>query len=346
MRDIRIDILRFIGLAMIILAHVGPPETLDQIRNFDVPMMVLIAGMSFGISYKPDLSYSVYFIKRVVRLIGPVWIFLSFYFLFAVLFDPDSNQLNFKTVITSYGLISGIGYVWIIRIFVMVALMSPFIFLADKKINSTLKYFSCIAFGFLVFEMIRFFTNPYIEAEPLKLISLFTHYLLPYSLIFAIGLRLPKLNKKYLLFIGGLNGVIFIACAAVMYVIYERFVPTQEFKYPPSYYYVSYAIMVSILLWLCAEQISALFNTLKVNGLVLFTAQNSIWIYLWHIMFLQYYYFLASTFSLSGFLMKYLCVFVLSIAVTYIQVFLVKKFILPLFKSQKVKKNIYALLTG
>ncbi|SFK21637.1 hypothetical protein SAMN04488079_106193 [Methylophaga sulfidovorans] len=47
MRDHRIDLLRFIGLSMIIFAHVGPPSILFQLRNFDVPLMVLISGMSY-----------------------------------------------------------------------------------------------------------------------------------------------------------------------------------------------------------------------------------------------------------------------------------------------------------
>ena len=51
MRDNRIDILRTTGLAMIILAHVYPPPLLFHLRNFDVPLMVLLSGMSFVLSY-------------------------------------------------------------------------------------------------------------------------------------------------------------------------------------------------------------------------------------------------------------------------------------------------------
>ncbi len=47
MRDTRIDFLRFVGLIMIIFAHVNPPAVLFQLRNFDVPLMVLISGVSF-----------------------------------------------------------------------------------------------------------------------------------------------------------------------------------------------------------------------------------------------------------------------------------------------------------
>ena len=47
MREDRIDFLRFIGLSMVIFAHVGPPKLLFQLRNFDVPLLVIISGMAF-----------------------------------------------------------------------------------------------------------------------------------------------------------------------------------------------------------------------------------------------------------------------------------------------------------
>ena len=77
MRDRRVDILRFIGLAMIILAHVSPPPFLFQLRNFDVPLMVLLSAISYGLSYKPTETYPMYFWKRIKRLVFPVWLFLT-----------------------------------------------------------------------------------------------------------------------------------------------------------------------------------------------------------------------------------------------------------------------------
>ena len=64
MRDKRIDLLRFIGLSMIILAHVTPPDVIMQIRNFDVPLMVIISGISFAISFKNSEKFTIYVWKR------------------------------------------------------------------------------------------------------------------------------------------------------------------------------------------------------------------------------------------------------------------------------------------
>lgn len=44
-RDISIDILRFIVISLIILAHVNPPDTILNIRCFDVSLMLFVSGL-------------------------------------------------------------------------------------------------------------------------------------------------------------------------------------------------------------------------------------------------------------------------------------------------------------
>ena len=125
-RDEKIDLLRFIGLAMIILAHVGSPTIILQLRNFDVPLMVLVSGASFALAYRNE-PYASYVWKRIKRLLFPTWIFLTAYFsiMFATGFPMALPDLN--KIAESYLLLSGIGYVWIIRVFLLVALVSPLI---------------------------------------------------------------------------------------------------------------------------------------------------------------------------------------------------------------------------
>lgn len=40
-----IDFLKFIGLTGIIIAHVGSPDWLMMLRNFDVPFMVILSSI-------------------------------------------------------------------------------------------------------------------------------------------------------------------------------------------------------------------------------------------------------------------------------------------------------------
>ena len=76
-RDLTIDFLRFVGLSLIIIAHVQAPYKLTQIRCFDVPMMLFISGLTS--SGRSAGNYLEYIVKRTKRLILPVWIFLFFY---------------------------------------------------------------------------------------------------------------------------------------------------------------------------------------------------------------------------------------------------------------------------
>ena len=44
-REVSIDILKCIGLLLIILAHCSAPTFIDEIRNFDVVLLVILSGV-------------------------------------------------------------------------------------------------------------------------------------------------------------------------------------------------------------------------------------------------------------------------------------------------------------
>ena len=46
-RNTNYDLMRFIGISCIVLAHSSAPDIVDQLRNFDVPLMVVVSGISF-----------------------------------------------------------------------------------------------------------------------------------------------------------------------------------------------------------------------------------------------------------------------------------------------------------
>lgn len=45
-RDRSIDLLRFIALTGIVIVYIHPSEFWTQLRNFDVPLMVFLSGVS------------------------------------------------------------------------------------------------------------------------------------------------------------------------------------------------------------------------------------------------------------------------------------------------------------
>ncbi len=338
MRDQRIDILRFIGLAMIILAHVKPPSLLFQIRNFDVPLMILVSGMSFGLSYKSDDSYFSYVWKRVKRLVFPVWIFLTIYFVSLALVNPNSPELTTNMIIGSFFLIKGIGYVWIIKVFLLVALVSPWVYKLSKNVKSNKKFYFSVGILFILWEIIRYITLPLMDSDLAQLISIVTHYIIPFTLVFSLGLRSLKCNEIQCKIISFVSLGAYILMGTGLFIIYGEYISTQKFKYPPSIYYFSYAFFVSFFLWKYSPYLLHIFEKIGLTKVFLFIAKNTIWVYLWHIP-------LVKMVDLN-FYLKYLIVFFGSVAITYIQILCLNFLLLRRISNKKVIKNIQMVLTG
>lgn len=117
------------------------------------------------------------------------------------------------------------------------------------------------------------------------------------------------------------------------------FVQTQEYKYPPSLYYLSYAVSASIFSWIFSSKTWEIIEqSSKFQKFVLLVAQNSLWIYLWHIPLVK----LIDT----NFLLKYLVVCAVSIIMAFIQVWFVQNILMPKFRNKTVQKNLKVLFTG
>ena len=144
-----IDILKAIGVLCIILAHVNPPGVIFQIRNFDVVLMILLSAYLGLITYKKD-NYFKYIIKRFIRLVIPTWIFLFLFFLLSIIFNII--PVDKKTIIESIAFGSGIGYVWIIRIYLIVALLIPLCKRITEKYSKLVVILSTIAL-YIIYEL-------------------------------------------------------------------------------------------------------------------------------------------------------------------------------------------------
>lgn len=275
-RNYTYDLLKVIALICILLAHVNPPGVIFQLRNFDVPLMILISvWLSIpGIS-KDNFSYKEYIIKRVKRLVVPTWIFLTIYFIIKLLIGSLDS---ISTIIASYLLIGGIGYVWVIRIYIFVAILTPII----KKLldmwgaKKLILVFTCLYFSY---EILYLLTNN------LKgIVRLFTEAFIwdfiGYSFIVFLGILTYKNKQKNLIKLSFIFGIIF-----TVLMICLNFTPTQNFKYPVRIYYLSYAFFVGILLFIIIDIIIRK-KGIKISKIVLFISKNSMWIYLWHILLL------------------------------------------------------------
>ena len=75
-----LDIMKFIGVCCLFLAHVQGPFILEEIRGFDVTMMVFISGLLSISSMDKIASKKDYIVKRIKRLVIPTWIFLIVFY--------------------------------------------------------------------------------------------------------------------------------------------------------------------------------------------------------------------------------------------------------------------------
>lgn len=337
MRDEKLDVLRFIGLAMIILAHVNPSEWIFQLRNFDVPLMVMISGVAFGLSYKGEV-YGAYLWRRVKRLLFPAWLFLTAYFLLMYFVSFPKPLPAIEKVWGSYLLLEGIGYVWIIRVFLLVALVAPFILAFNNKCISNLSYFSSIVAIYAGYEIALYGLQSSLSTPVGVVVENTLLYVIPYAVIFSLGLRFSVQSSYRLIVPGLVSGFIFVVMAFVLFLRSEGVVYTQAFKYPPQLYYLSYAIAVSFILWFFVDLLMPYIKGIIVYPFIEFIARNSLWAYLWHIPFVDVFDF--------EFYYKYPLVFFCACLMTYIQINLVSNIVVPRLKSDSAKRNMKVLFTG
>mgnify|MGYP001350151664 CR=1 FL=1 len=307
-RDFSIDVLRTVGLLGIILAHVNAPDFILNLRSFDVPLMVVISGLLFGIKETNNsalFSFS-YVKKRFVRLVLPTWIFLSFYFVFQLglhLLFPYKPLPDKSTMLSAFLLFEGFGYVWIIRIFFIVAIFgAPFV-----NAISRIRYPYIIFISIYVCYEIVVCLASEIDYGGKYYVNRLLFYSIGYILFFAYGAfyDMFKGSIKYSIIILSFIGIILIE--TISYYQSGNLVNILTYKYPPHYLYILYALFSITVLLNLAPLLKG-----KRNKLVSFIGSSTMWIYLWHILFINYIH-------IQSFAAKFIVVLALSMVVTYLQ---------------------------
>ena len=334
------DFLRFIGIICIILAHMDLPTILFQIRNFDVPFLIILSGLAYtefsAIHYT---SYLNYIKKRFLRLIIPTWIFLTIYYLSFY----TSDQINIKDILFSYALLGheNIG-IWIIRIFFSMALLAPMIFWLNKKLETNLKFYFFLTGILILYILLIFISKSYLQNMNLTVFNVLFMYTISYGLLYLYGIRISTFSsrtlKKHLFF------MIFIF---LLYIIYywiqdNTIYTTQKFKYPPEGYYFSYALIVSIFLFYLSKYTN-IFNRVSKNKFIIFVGSSTFWIYLWHWYFLKLYYIYNFNFN---YITKFVVIFIITVFLVYLQ----NKFLFYILSEfhlgKLMKKRLVTVFTG
>lgn len=283
-RDLSIDVMRFIGIALIVVAHVQAPFCVMQVRCFDVPLMLFVSGLA--ISYKPINNYWQYIKKRALRLLLPVWLFLacylsSFYYIQSYIWPTP--YLTPRMIVRSFLLLDqSIGYVWIIRVFLVVMLVTPFWKYLTTKFSNLCFFLSFEIFLLFCSHLLYIFITPLEHDFSYVLLIDFLQYGLAYSVPFVLGLRIRQSSGFESKMICLLTVVFFVFSASYCYVHYPSpWDLSNFFKSPPHYYYISYGLMMCSLLWITRN----LWVKYLQFDFFVWIGQNTIWVYLWHMPF-------------------------------------------------------------
>lgn len=315
-RNDYIDLLRFLGLSLIILAHVNPPDFIFQIRCFDVPLMVFISGLAFG-GKNVDPSFMMFYLPRIKRLLIPVYLFLSIYFLFF----HFCCRINYtpQYIINSFLLLknNSIGFLWIIRVFLLVMIATPALLSISKKFSAKLLLTSLAAI--IIFQELLSIVSSGLSSIPIlgAIWDETIPFLTGYSICFLFGCYARNANpcdeKKILISL--IIALTFFS--GIWFIVNGEICQLQKFKYPPQHIYILYGITISCLLWY-ARRISQ-----SIPRFILFIGNNTLWIYLWHIIVLIA---IAKFFPSAHWGWQYLLTYFLSVILFGGQYLLVSKF--------------------
>lgn len=307
-RNCYIDFLRFVGLSLIVLAHVHSPNIIHQIRCCDVPLMLFVSGLAYGNrSINPPLKD--FFLPRIKKLLIPVYLFVVCDLLAFVIAD---KTLSLESVIKSLFLCSdgAVGYVWIMKVFLLVMLVTPAIVKLNKRL-SFLGFWMVVILLFIFQEALTWVTY-FITKEPFKSVYQETlPYLVGYLIPFLIGVRLRQNNHREEI----ATLFIIVLCSVAALIIYLSthdgpIAITPFYKYPPHSYFIIYGLSISTILWFLRRII----KINEENKLMLFIGRNTIWIYLWHIVFVT-----IANILIDNWLIKFFLVYTCAVGVYYIQ---------------------------
>ena len=307
-RILYIDYLKVMGLLLVILAHVDCPKIIMQLRNFDVPLLVVLSGYLAAKTYQSGNEVAYYY-KRIQRLAIPAWIFLIIFFIVQSIAYRRPSILEVFKAVTFQRDANMVGMLWIIWVYLICAFLIPIIY----KVGYSRKVSILLVLIFLIYEIICTITT--LSDNRLIYITVIT--IIPWGGVTYLGFYLDQISQKQRKIIIFISLIIFIICASILKWRTGEFVLTSDYKYPAQLYYLSFAIPIIITLM---EVFSRLY--LKKNKVINFISSSSLWIYLWHILIL--YIVKSIIINDELWFLQYIAIICISILITWIQNLIIK----------------------
>ena len=268
---INIDFIRCLCTFLVILAHVNPPHILNEIRTFDVVSLTFISGISLHYSKYP--GYYSFIKNKIKKLLIPTYITITIIFVFSFLYCDiflNGNQLfDSFTIIKSYFFYGGIGFVWVLKIYLSISLCFPLIDKISIFFKKRLNFFIFVIFLYCFYLLILYFfiNNEFVYQYFLQVF--------PFVLIALIGYK--TFNDKNALKIIKLISMFLV----IAFVFYKKSFIPSFYKYPPRLFYISYGLLITTILL----QI----NIKHLNSFFVWVSRNSFNLYLFHILYLFFF---------------------------------------------------------
>lgn len=283
-RDLSIDIMRFLGVLSIMIAHADPPAWFFQLRNFGMPMLVVASGMAHAVIYQAKpLVVGTFYRHRLSRLVIPTWIFMLFFFPLLYVFLHLAGKpypFDLKFIIGSLTFYSGTGFFWIFKIYIILALITPLALRVRQSGVPKAVYFWALGIGYIAYEISIPLLSGALPESLQGLLDEVIFIVVPYTLIFLYGLRLRELSDRQVLAVALAAFAIFLFIALRKLMFFGEFIQTQEFKYPPKLYYLSYGFFGLSMVYLLSRKYA---GRIRRPQVITWLSSHSLWIYLWHI---------------------------------------------------------------
>lgn len=303
-------------MIFIVLAHVNPPELFFQLRSFDVVSLVVISVMCMReITSTKEYFLSIW--KRIKRLLIPTYICISLVLLstyLVCLLTKTQYPYDLSAIISSFLLIDGIGYVWIVRILLSIAIFFPLLHRISKLPSAIVFVIIPIL---LVLSKIVFLNMP-----DNRVLYYFIYYGLLYSIgyfsIAVLALIIQNYTpKKLVIFASICFGILILYKTALLMFLKESLFTLE--KHPPMLDWILYGFIITSIL-LIALKGRQFNNDSRIIKLITWFSKNSFRFYFAHIFILKAISLIGTVSGeniLDNWGLKFVVVFTLSVIFTF-----------------------------
>ena len=215
------------------------------------------------------------------------------------------------------------------------AILAPFLFELNQIFKSKMSFFIFLIPTLMLSEFLIFQLN-----HPINILESFLYYVVPYGAIYLLGIRFSYISFNSSVLFSIVLILFWCLMSFMLFLSKGEFVYTQAFKYPPSFYYLSYATSIVFLLWAFAEKITTIIPW-RIFNWIQFVSENSMWVYLWHIFMISF-----ASLYLEPYWVRFFFTVISSVLMVFIQIYIITKWVIPKFNKSSFKKSVKLIFIG